>query len=162
MRQYMKHIIAIAIFSLVIAGCGGMNNQTSYVESLSPEQVNAEIESFREFIIPPKGTSKEDVDAVFEVSDVIEESKDKGSYIYPLHIYDLLPSIDGEVPWAFMYVSYTNDKIVAIGINHYCVVKGRTLYDGEAIEKENVQVLKDLIDIKKKFKNKLNKASWNQ
>ena len=168
----MKQIIVIAILSLVIIGCDETENTSISVESLSPEEVNAEIESFREFIIPPKGTSKADVDAIFGVPKETKELKGKGSPAhYPMHSYQLLDPKPKQDFRAFLYVSYKDDKVTFIGINHMCVLKSRgyapqgsplQIKQQQEIDMENLHVLEDLIEIKEKYKSKLKNASWNK
>ena len=130
--------------------------------SMSPEEVNAQIAGLRKFIIPPKGVSKADVDAVFGVAEIITESTGKGNYMYPLHKVQLLEPKPHQQFRAFLYVSYTDDRVSDVGIDHYCVARGRAFYDKEAIERENKLVLEDLIEIQKKYGSKLKDASWNK
>jgi hypothetical protein len=168
----MKQIIIVALCSFVIIGCHNKGKTSSSVESLSPEEVNSQIESLRKFIIPTKGASKEDVDTVFGVPKEIKGPPTKGSTVdYPMHTYQLLSPEKGQEFRAFLYVTYKDDNVTYIGINHYCVAKGRPLYRSgstenirqqKEIEGENIQVLDDLIEIKKKYENKLKNASWNK
>jgi hypothetical protein len=170
----MKRIIIIAIMSLVITGCRGKDNTSVAVESLSPEEVNAQIEILHKLMIPPKGVSKADVDAVFGVPEEIKElpKGGKGSPTdYPMHIYQLLTPKQNQEFRAFLHVTYEDEKVKYIGINHICVSKGRPTYlqgspqqikQQQMIEMENVQVLEDLNEIQKKYENKLKDASWNK
>ncbi len=158
----MKRIIIISLLSLVIIGCGGTNNTSVSLESLSPEEVNTEIESLREFIIPPKGVSKADVNTVFGVPEVINELTGKGSAnMYPMHIYQLLSPKQGQEYRAYLQVTYEADKAKYISISHYCVVRGRATYPKDEIERENRLVLEDLLEIKKNYGSELEDASWN-
>jgi hypothetical protein len=169
----MKQIIIVALCSFVIIGCHNMGKTLSSVESLSPEEVNAQIESLRKFIIPTKGVSKTEVDAIFGVPEEIKERPSGGIILFnfPLHIYQLIEPEQNQEFRAFLYVNYKDDKVAFSSINHYCVAKNRAIYpegspsqikEQKAIDGENRLVLEDLIEIQKKYENKLKNASWNK
>ena len=141
---------------------------TVSVDSMSPEEVNAEIQNLHEFIIPPIGTSKADIDAVFGVPKEYKERPSGGIILYnfPLHTYQLLDPKPNQEFRAILCVNYKEDKVVLSSINHMCVVKNRVVSiqspeRQKAIEAENRHVLEDLIEIEKKYKKKLQKTSWN-
>jgi hypothetical protein len=169
----MKQIIVIAILSLVIIGCRKTDVMSTSVESLSPEEVNSQIANLRKFIIPPKGLNKVEVDAIFGVPEEIKERPSGGIILFnfPLHIYQLLEPEQNQEFRAFLYVNYKDDKVAFSSINHYCVAKNRVIYpegspaqikEQKAIDGENRLVLEDLIEIQKKYENKLKNASWNK
>jgi len=64
---------------------------------------------------------------------------------------------------AFIIPPKEINKVYMAGIYHMCVLKGR-LYktDPAELEAENRLVLDDLIEIKKKFQDKLKDAPWNK
>jgi hypothetical protein len=168
----MKQVIVLVLFSLVIAGCLKNDNITGSTEILSPEEVNAQIENLRKLIIPPKGVSKADVDAVFGVPKEITESDGKGTAgMYPMHTYQLLKPEQGREFRAFLYVTYENNKVKYAGINHCCVSKNRVIYpqgspeqiaQQHEIDTENVHVLADLTEIQQLYGYRLKTASWNK
>ncbi len=130
----------------------------------NPEQVAEQIASLRKFIIPPKGTSKTDVDAVFGTPERIEKLTGKGSPAsFPQHRYHLLPPKSGQGFRARLRVTYRNDKAHFIGINHLCIIHGRYKAPLPAeLARENRLVLADLLEIKTKYEYKLRAASWNK
>ena len=168
----MKQFIITVLLSLVITGCRGKDKMSDTAESLSPEEVNAQIESLNKLIIPLKGISKAEVDAVYGVPNETREPGIKGSaYMYPMHTYQLLAPKQRQEFRAFLYVTYKDDKVEYIGIKHYCVAKNRAIYlqdspeqirQQQEIDDENVRVLADLIEIQKKYENKLKDAPWNK
>jgi hypothetical protein len=160
----MKEIIVTAYLSLAITGCQVPDRAPSPADSLSPDQVTAQVASLRKLMIPPKGASKADVDAVFGEPKETKELKGKGSAaMYPMHSYQLLPPKQGQEFRAFLYVTYKNDKAHFVGINHVCVIKGRYKEpEPDERDRENRLVLADLLEIKEKYETKLNDASWNK
>jgi len=160
----MKQIIVAALLGLAIIGCRTDNQTPEQKQSLSPEQVTEEIASLRKFIIPPKGATLVDVNAVFGKPIVTKELSGKGSAaMYPMHSYKLLHPKPGQQFRAYLYVTFRNDKAYFVGINHTCVAKGRAIpADPKELESENRLVLADLLEIKKKYESKLKDALWNK
>jgi len=190
LRENQVKTIAIGVVLIAVSGCKTPSSNGSPVpaqmkvenreqaskpaiaKNETPDQINEEIASLRKIIIPPEGVRKTDVDAVFGRPRKSKKLKGKGQKkMYPMHSYQLLPPKDGQAFRAFLYVTYRKGKVRYIGINHRVVWKNRVRYltgsPGEiqqqrAIEAENVRVLADLIEIQKKFEDKLKDASWNR
>ena len=163
----MKWKITITLIGLVIMGCREVGNKSGSVDLLSPEEVNAEIESLREFIIPPKGESKENVDAVFGIPKEFYGSVfDKISADTLMYKYQLLTPEPRQEFRAYLYVKYNDDKVEYIGISHYRTVVNLAYSQGakeqQMIDRNNKFTLEDLIEIKEKYKDKLKNASWNK
>jgi len=120
-------------------------------------------------IVPPNGTDKADVDLVFGKPKEIKELDGKGSPAdYPMHIYELLPPVGKEEFSAFLYVTYRQGKVWRAGINHLFVTKNRysgviqdTIPEQESGH-ENPQGPVQLRDIRKRFRQKPQRKSWNK
>lgn len=160
------------MFSLAITGCRDGDRAGKPGRPLSPDQVRERIAELRKQIIPPRGTPRTDVDAVFGTPKEIKELRGKGSKAhYPMHTYQLLPPRDGLPFRAFLYVTYRDGKVRRAGINHVCAIKGRVGYEigsperlreQKEIEAENVNVLAELIEIREKREGRLRGAAWNR
>ena len=134
--------------------------------------VNDQIAELNRFIIPPSGTEKADVDAIYGEPEETKELHGKGSATdYPMQTYQLFPLVDGRVFRAFLYVTYRDGRVWRAGINHSVVIKNRAdnepgtpenVRQKEEIERENRQVLTDLQDIRDRFAGKLKSVSWNK
>jgi len=163
----MMRTILTVLLGLAIAGCRPDRGSVESNQMLSPEQVAGEIAALRQLIIPPGGTSKADIDAVFGEPREIEEPNGKGQAgMYPMHIYQLLPPRAGHNFRAFLHITYRDGKAHSVGINHACVRKGMPQRRGDAERerhaRENHLVLADLIEIKRKYEVKLMRAAWNR
>ena len=168
----MKQILITILISLVVTGCCVMDNMSGSVESMLPDEVNARIESLREFIIPPKGVSEADVDAVFGVSE--EYNGSLFNKITPdtlMRKYQLLDPEPNQDFRSYLYVKYTDDKVEYIGISHSCSIANLIGYSEgspeqieqqQMLDRNKVFILKDLIEIKEKYGDKLKDASWNK
>jgi len=142
-------------------------------ESLSPEQVEERIAALNVRILPPVGTAKAEVDAVFGVPGYVPELEGKGSSAdYPMHVYELLPP-RGPPPSfrAALQVTCRDGMLHRARIHHVCVAKGRRLIrpgtpeyrrQQEARARERRRVLADLREIVRKYASNLDGASWNE
>jgi hypothetical protein len=119
----MKSIYPLTV---VMAGFILLSAHGATVAKTDEERTTEEISALQKRIIPPKGTTKEDVDAVYGVPEEVKELKGKGSKIdYPMHVYQLLAPRKKEEFRAFLYVTYRNGVVAMAGINHMCVTKNR-------------------------------------
>jgi hypothetical protein len=86
---------------------------------------------------------------------------------YPMHTYQLLDPQGNDEFRAFLHVTYRDERVYRVGINHFRVVKGRLILTPSQspqitaeIERESRWVLADLLEIYNKYD--VTKASWNQ
>ncbi len=132
--------------------------------SLVDSQIETLIATLNLMIIPPKGTARSEVDAVYGQPTEEKDLRGKGSAtMYPMHVYALLPAAKGQEFRAFLYVTYKDGVIRFTGINHYAVVQNRDFQPhADEVAKENRRVLVDLLEIQEKYIEQLPKASWNR
>ena len=167
MKSQMSTIVAVLSFIVVLSTVGRADESTGV-------KADNQIAELNKLIIPPKGTGKPDVDAIYGDPKETKEPKPggKGSATdYPMHTYEFFPRADGEGFRAFLYVTYRNGRVWLAGINHSVVMKNRMGYEcgvpedlkqKEEIKQENQQVLIDLQDIRDRFAEKLRSAPWNK
>jgi hypothetical protein len=163
-KQYLMFIIVLLSFGAILSAA-------EKTEPSEAAEVANQIAKLNKMIIPPEGTEKAKVDAVYGEPKGIEELNGKGSpALYPIHIYRFLASKENQEFRAILYVSYRNEQVWKAGINHSCVLKNRAIYkDGSPedqkqileIENENKAVLIDLKEISEKYSEKLKRTSWN-
>ena len=163
----MKWIMLAALLSLIVAGCQTDTTSPKVTRVLSAGQVNEQIAGLRKLIIPPEGTGKTAIDAVFGQATVVQKRTKGGRYVSPVHIYQLLSPERGQDSRAILFVTYKEGKAHFVDINHMCVTKGRPIFaDPKKFtaerEAENRLVLFDLLEIKKKYEDKLKDAVWNK
>jgi hypothetical protein len=149
----MKSFLLLLVVPLGLCGCGPDDEAPAPAPRVSaPEPTN---ESLRRTIIPPTGTSKADVDAVYGTPRVLETLTSKGNpAYYPMHEYALLPPRSGsDFLRAFLYVTYRDDRVYRAGINHSCVSKNLTIGPGDRVDhaQEERGVKEDLLLIEKTF-----------
>jgi hypothetical protein len=148
-----------------------LSAQGATVAETDEGRTTEEIAALQKRIIPPKGTTKEDVDAVYGVPEEVKELKGKGLKTnYPMHVYELLPPRKKEDFRAFLYVTYRNGVVGMAGINHM-LIKNRPLSRRQGpeadkqkmeIAEENLRVLANLKEIEVKFGDGIKSASWNK
>jgi hypothetical protein len=138
---------------------------SAVAETGETEQVTQAISVLEKRIIPPEGTKKEDVDAVYGIPEECQESRGKDSAVN-CHFYQLLPPIGKDEFRVYLYIMHRNGVVWRAGINHICVAKSRTRWtdpsEEEEIAREKLQVLADLKEIESKFNDKLKSAPWNK
>ena len=134
--------------------------------ALAQERVTKKISALHKTIVPPQGASKDEVDSVFGEPKLVERlsGKGKGSQAdYPLHVYQLLPPGKGQQFRALLQVTYKDDVVHLVAINHACVTKGRASDPSpEELASENRLVLIDLEDINMRFQRTLRNAAWHE
>ena len=133
-------------------------------DSRTATDVRVQIDSLRRFIVPPRGTNKADIDAVFGTPKQIEKLDGKGSAVrYPMHVYQLLPPRMGLEFRAILHITYKDEKVRYVGISHEGVTVGRVGEPKpEEIARENRLLLTDLREIVRKFASKLRNAPWSE
>jgi hypothetical protein len=96
--------------------------------------------------------------------EIIKSERTQGT-----HAYQLLKNESKSLSGAQLYATYHSNKVESTGITHRCVVQcmvrtGAPLPPERIrqIEAENVRILSDLIEIQKKYREKLAEASWAQ
>jgi len=156
--------VRIAIITVVILGAVICLRAEPSAPTSEAALVNLLIASLQQTIVPPKGTHRADVDAVFGEPREEKELKGKGSSAsYPMHIYQLLPASKRQEFRSFLCVTYRDDIIRFAGINHYAVANNRDVQPSpQELARENRRVLIDLLEIQDKFSEQLKKASWNK
>ena len=163
----MRRVLLALLGWLALAGCGGEPAPPAGPPGLSPEAVERQIAELERVIVPPKGTAKADVDAVFGVPTEHLTPRGKANPSrYPMHSYSLLPAPPRLSFRAVLHVSYREGRGHYFGINHVCVMKGRSL-GGSAEEQAEIRgekrcVLADLLLIREKFDAGLRSAPWNR
>lgn len=161
----------IGLTSVVVGSIVLSVQSAVVVKADEGEATRTEIAGLQARLLPPAGTKKEKVDAVYGVPQKVKDRGIKGSATnYPMHVYQLLAPRRGEEFRAYLYITYRDGLVWRAGINHICVVKNRVFYgpgpeadkQAKEIEGENLQVLADLKEIDVKFGEKLKRSDWNQ
>jgi hypothetical protein len=161
----MKLARILVVAASMLPGCGADDVAPPPVRTHAARASAPTIESLRRVIVPPNGTAKADVDAVFAAPRVSETLTGKGSSAdYPMHTYVLLPPRPGAEFRAFLHVTYRDDRVYRAGINHLCVSKNLRIDPGARVDhaKEERGVLEDLLLIEETFGGRLSTASWNR
>ena len=158
-------LTSVVVGSIVLSAHSGV-----VVKPDEGEATRKEIAVLQARLLPPAGTKKEKVDAVYGVPREVKEFVKGSATDYPMHVYQLLAPRRGEEFRAYLHITYRDGVVWRAGINHICVVKNRALYrpgpeadkQAKEIERENLQVLADLKEIDVKFGEKLKHFDWNQ
>jgi hypothetical protein len=87
--------------------------------------------------------------------EIIKSERTQGT-----HAYQLLKNESKSLSGAQLYATYHSNKVESPGLTHRCVVQ--CIERIRQIEAENVRILSDLIEIQKKYREKLAEASWAQ
>ena len=97
-------------------------------------------------IIPPIGTTKNEIDEIFGQPQEVKELTGKGSNnMYPMHIYTLVLPENNQGFRAFLAVTYRDEnkdsiyEVYCAGINHVCVVKNRDKNLGQKSKKKKIE-----------------------
>lgn len=126
--------------------------------------IETRIATLRKTIIPPEGTARADVDAVYGQPTEEKKLKGKGSHVmFPRHVYNLLPAANGQEFRARLNVTYKEGVIRFADIHHQAVFDNRDAPPSpDEQARENRQMLEDLLEIQEKYSRQLPKATWNR
>jgi hypothetical protein len=177
MKNKLPACIFVCVFVCACLLLWPRHKGKSYaVAKLAPAQVREQTIKLEKLIIPPKGTSLQDVEAVYgktSLNDPSEIVKGKKELLYWLY---LLPASKGGDFRAILLMRVEDGKIAESSVNHFCVMKNRKQmpipHDAQSrqmvkavqaqLQAETRGVLDDLLQIQDRYSQNLKTASWNR
>jgi hypothetical protein len=162
----MKRKSRFALVVALLAVASVASAETPAITNAYP-QIETLIKTLRKIIVPPRGTERTDVEAVYGQPTQIKNAQYRGVVVPDSFNanYHLLAPPKGEEFRANLSITYTSNKVQNANLTHIGLTYGHEanyVPSQSAVEMEDRVVLLDLLEILSQLNDNLKIAKWNQ